>query len=128
MCEKLLIENTSYGIKITMNGHICIDDLRSWYEKISDNIKLSKKFSVIFDLKDVSPICAEAARYLNIGRVFLIGKGMRRLAIVYDSSAKLVEVMRAFDSDFNCEERYFCTKSYSDWEEKSVKWANDGTD
>lgn len=127
--DNFIIEKTTYGFKITLKDRVCMHDLKNWYSKIATNFgKLPKDFSVLFDLQNVTPICSDAAQYLNMGRMFLIGKGMKRLLIIYDSSVKLIEVMRAFDQIPNFDERYICTKSYDDWAIKAYDWISKGVE
>jgi len=123
-------EQTKYGLYISFKGRICAHDLEFWFNKLFkeiEDVKFKKSFGMIIKFDDIEPICVEAARMLAAGRAFLIGKGLHRTAIVFDSSAKIVDLMRAFNIIGQYKlQRMICTMANKDADQKAIDWVENG--
>lgn len=121
-------EQTHWGLDVTLKGRVCIDDLEYWFRKVFknlDHLKLNKHFHLILRLENVEPLCSEVCDLLAIGRVYLIGKGLHRSIILSDSSAKIVNLLRAFNIlGIYHEQRILIDDPHAD--EKALKWVIDG--
>lgn len=124
-----IIEKTDYGIYFKFSGKLCLHDIQEWYTQVkSISDTLSKEFSVILDLRSVKPLCYDAARMLTYGRAYLAGRGMIKIAIVYDTSATIIELMKSF-SELNQNrnvEKHFLSTMNSNWHSQAIAWIKYG--
>ena len=122
------IENKDYGLYITFTGRVCHLDLYDWFEESEPIIlKAKKHFSVIFDFKDAKPLCLDTARALTYFRAYLLGKGSERVAIVYSTSATLVELMKMLQElGKHRNEVHISVPMNSNWKERAELWVRDG--
>jgi hypothetical protein len=72
---------------------------------------IKKPFNVLLDFSKVNaPICSDTAKVLDIGRMYMIGKGAEKIVVLYESNAQIVDITRVFDNANNKKrERYIST-------------------
>ena len=128
MSHQYKLIKTKYGFHIKLTGTVCKERLKDWFPSIIDQVnKAPKHFGLLIELIDVHPICEEAAKVLAISRAYLIGKGMNRAIIVYNTSANILNVMNMFHEVGVFQgERYISTNTYADWQKVAEDWLNDG--
>ena len=121
-------EQHHWGLDITLKDHVCISDLEYWLRKVFkdiDHVRLHKHFHLILRLNNVDPLCKEVCDLIAISRVYLLGKGLQRSIILSDSSAKIVNLLRAFNIlGIYHEQRILIDDPHAD--EKALKWVIDG--
>lgn len=124
MSNEYKIILTKYGVRLQFHGNVCVHDLYEWYPGLLDFLnKVPKNFSILVEFINSKPICEDSAKLLSYARAFLIGRGMRRCAIIFNSSASIVELMHQFkDLGIYNGERYISTQTYPDWENIAENW------
>lgn len=122
------IKKEFYGIYLTLSGKICAMQVKQWMEDIKPMLHtMNKKFNLIVDLREVLPLCSEAATVLTYARAYLHGKGLHRTAIVYESSASIIELMSKFNQLSNDpNERHVSCMVDANWKETALNWVSKG--
>ena len=88
-----------------------------------------KPFNMILKFDHVDPVCPDAANLISLGRAYLIGKGLNRTAIIFDSSAVIVNILRAFRViGAYKEQRLIPTINELNYENKALRWVRDGVE
>lgn len=119
-------EQAKWGLSFTFTDQVCVRDLDNWIRDLAQ-VKLSKPFHVLFNFIDANPLCGEASKTLQLGITMLMGKGMARSVILFDSSAKIVELMsRLKYAGFDHRQRFISTYYCKSWEKHVEGYLNKG--
>lgn len=123
------IEKADYGLYVKFTGRLCKYDIKDWFVAVRPTLKDMKKgFSLILDLRGVKPICHDTARMLTYGRAYLHGHGLNKVAIIYDTSATIIELMKLF-TEFSHDpttEKHISSTMNSNWQDQAIAWAKYG--
>ena len=121
---------TNFGIQISLKGRICRHDLIPHIEELKNlSHKISNpEFGVLLDFSEViSPICSDTARLLDLGRIFLIGRGAKRIVILYNSNSQIVDLTRVFgETDIYERERYISTMIHPNAIVNAIRYLKEG--
>ena len=76
------------------------------------------------NLIDVDPICEDTAKIMVIAQAYLLGRGLKRSAIIYNSSSKLNELNIALvnSSSFSRYARYISTYTHANYLKPALNW------
>lgn len=124
-----VIEKTDYGMYVKFTGRLCKYDVKDWFAEVRPFVKdMRKGFGLVLDLRKVKPICHDTARMLTYGRAYLHGHGLNRLAIIYDTSATIIELMKLFTelSHDPSAEKHISSTMNSDWADQAIAWVQYG--
>jgi len=125
-----VIDREDYGLYIKLSGKLCALSLRQWMQELRDGMStMNRSFGIILDLREALPICTDAARTLTYARSFFHGRGLNRLAIVYESSAVIATLMSSFNelgTDKN--ERHISSLVDNDWKATALAWVQKGVE
>jgi hypothetical protein len=126
MNKQVRVEVTKWGLIITLSGRICRHDLEVWNSEFAESIlsKLPRKFHLLLNLIDVEPICQDTAKIMVIAQAYLLGRGLQRSAIIYDSSSKLNDLNRALinASSFSKYARYISIYTHANYLKLALNW------
>lgn len=124
------ILETKYGIYLQLKDKWCYHDIK---DTIKDFVvivnRLKNEFSIILDLRDIAPICPEVARVLTYAKAYLLGKGLKRTAIIYSTSATIMHLMENFaelSHDYN--EKHISSLVNKNWKEIAENWVINGVE
>lgn len=122
---------TDYGLSISVYGRLCKMDAINLLNDVQFKAQGLKegKFGIVFDLRDIEPICAAVFPTIVFIFAFLEGKGMQRSAIIYSSHAQVENLINAATAvGLSRNQRYFSTMAFPNPEEIVDSWIKRGKD
>jgi hypothetical protein len=126
MNKNYKIDVNKWGLSIEFHGRICRHDLEAIPEEFINNIikKLPKNFGLLLNLINIEHICGDTAKLMAIANAYLVGRGLNRSAIIYDSCAKLSELNRALINagGINKNYRYISTFTHANYMDPAMDW------
>lgn len=117
-----------YGLYVKLSGRVCYYESS---ERIADFklavSKIKKPFNLLLDFSKVMPpVCTDAMELLNLGRLFLLENQLKRIVILYETNAQIVDIAKMFPNVQNHSERYVSTMLRSNASERAIKYLMEG--
>ncbi|MEE8576885.1 MAG: hypothetical protein V3T31_06490 [candidate division Zixibacteria bacterium] len=124
------IEETDYGLKLTLSGIIEASEIAAWlmeFKPIVDNQK--DGFCIFADVRFLSPLDSKGQMYMKAGQAYARENGLARSVVVVDNpvtagQAKQIAMVTGVKSG----ERYIDSASDPDWAATAMKWITDSVD
>jgi hypothetical protein len=118
------IEVKHYGVKLTFEGFISLNEIKSWLDEIKDLVnKLPERYGVLVDMRTMKPLIEEAQIFMEEGQTLFKDHGMARSAVALSSQTVTKQFKRiARETGIYEYEKYIDASTHSDWEEQGVKW------
>ncbi len=124
------IEQTDFGLKMTLSDIITAEEMVSWLtEAETALLSVKKPFGVIVDMRTLKPLSSAAQIHMEAGQKLFRERGMDRSAVILDDLITTMQFQRlARQTGIYQWERYFNTYTTANWEEHAIQWVKDGTD
>ncbi len=127
------VELADYGIKLTVQGHISIDESNAWGEeyikKLAEVVARKQSFGHFVDLRGFKPGGPENQETTKKIMKAFKDAGGERSAVVLDNVVAVMQIRRlAKESGINDWERYIDPETYPDFEKRAIAWIVDGVD
>lgn len=130
MSDAYEVESTSYGMRLTFKGFPQPDDVAQMNNDVERTIKsLPEGFGVMVDMRANRAFSNEAAEMMK-GQIDTCRDfGMKRGAVILQSAIMTLQAKRlAVETGINTLMRFIDSSSDPNWEDKAVRWLDQGTE
>jgi hypothetical protein len=118
------VEITNYGIKITINGFMQMEEATEWLEEMRKKLKeVDKGFKVMVDMRGFKPASKEIQGiFVEIQKEFK-NHGMSRSVVILDNTMAALQLKRTGqESGIYDHERYLSPENNPEWEKHALDW------
>jgi hypothetical protein len=115
---------------LTFGGFIQKEEMDNWLsESRKQLVGTLAPFGVVVDMRDLSPLPADAQAVMVSGQKLYKQAGMQRSAVILNNPITTAQFHRlAKESGIYAWERYLDASSEPRWREKAVNWTKSGID
>ena len=122
------IEETDYGLRITLSGRFDPEEAAAFSEEVRSRIRrLDDGFSVFADLRGMDAFTPEVGEQVAELMAFCNEQGMGRSADVVDSATTSLQ-MEQLVEQAGIDERVLDASATDDWERQALAWIEDGVE
>jgi hypothetical protein len=124
------IEKNDLGFYLTFGGTMTKEELKKWCDDSAQALAaMQPPFGVIIDMRNLTPLAAEAQQVMVRGQSIYRGRGMHRSCVILDDAITTIQFMRlAKHSGIYRDERYIDASERKDWLEAARRWIQNGID
>jgi len=124
------IERRPWGVWLAFSGRMSDGEIQDWMRESREVLEeIPRPFSVVVDLRALSPLVPEVQFLLVEGQRLYRERGMVRSAVLLEGPIVLRQFQRiAEQSGIRDGERYIDASRHPDPEALAIAWARDGTD
>jgi hypothetical protein len=124
------IEKKFYGYKLTFDGFIQLNEMKSWVEDVKKGlVGAPNEFGVFVDMRTLKPLDTETQEFMKTGQVLFKQMGMVRSVVIVEAPITKMQFQRiAKETGIYAWERYLDTQTNSDWENVGLDWISKGID
>ena len=130
MSTKFGVEQTDYGMKLSILGFINPDEVNQMNREIQElGKKLDDGFGIVVDMRENRAFSNEVAELMKEQIGICIDVGMARAAIVLQSAIMTLQARRLIaETGIADRVRFIDASSEPDWEKVAVQWASRGVE
>jgi hypothetical protein len=124
------VEQEPFGIRITLGGFIEKEEISRWAEDVAKLIKkLGPGFSVFVDMRELSPLPADAQEIVVSTQANARASGMLRAVHIHKNPVTILQMRRlAKESGIYDTERFIDASADPNWEQIALDWLLKGID
>lgn len=124
------IENTNYGLQVTIVGGLDPSDAESWLQRIERALEnVERPFGVLVDVREAKLFQQDAQAALKQGMEACAKAGMERATVVLNGAVATLQARRlARETGIASWQRYVDAASDPSWRNKALGWIVHGRD
>jgi len=130
MSKKYKVEQTDYGMRLSILGFINSDEVNQMNREIKElGTKLDDGFGILVDMRENRAFSNEVAELMKEQIGICIDVGMKRAGIILQSAIMTLQARRLIaETGIADKVRFIDASSEPDWEKLAVQWATRGVE
>jgi len=125
------VEQTAYGLQLTLDGYIEEDEMESYCEEVRTKAgKQSGSFGVVADMRGATAMPDGSADELKELMAYCDRHGLERAAGVFESTTTAMQTQRLAENVNHADGNavFIDASEHEDWESLALEWVRDGVE